>query len=252
MKNSIQVLLMVLFFVMTNEMVKAQCTNCGATTILATNPDISTAYGNNSALLNPRGVITTFSLKKKTIEGSSYIDEEWKEAKIVTVDNEVVPANARYNIEKDEIEVQIGLEMFVLEKKAIHRVYIGKMAFIPLPMVDEKTDEITKPYYELLSEGQIPLLLHHKSYIQEGKASTGMTEEIPSKRRVRTIYYVLEEDGNIPVKLGRNKKSILNLFGSKASEVEKYAKKNKLKFKKKEELSKIFSYYNSLFEEVDK
>jgi hypothetical protein len=59
-------------------------------------------------------------------------------------------------------------------------------------------------------------------------------------------YFLLRENGQIEEYLGK-KSDWLELMGSKAEDVEKYAKANRLDFDSKAELARIVAYYNSLF-----
>jgi hypothetical protein len=59
-------------------------------------------------------------------------------------------------------------------------------------------------------------------------------------------YFLLKEKGDIEEFLV-NKNDLLELMGKKSEEVEKYIKANRLHVDEKQDLTRIVSYYNSLW-----
>jgi len=66
-------------------------------------------------------------------------------------------------------------------------------------------------------------------------------------KRPSDVFFIGYKN-NTSTELPRRKKHFFRLFSSKAHEVESFVKKQKLRFKDKEDLIEIFIYYNSLKE----
>lgn len=97
-------------------------------------------------------------------------------------------------------------------------------------------------FYQRLVTGKSTLWKkNHKSLIDEKPYGSATVQ-----RNIlnNTTYYTGELTKLTKIKT--DKKSILSLFGDKASEVEAYIKKNKLGTKEDLDLIRIFDYYNSL------
>jgi len=97
-------------------------------------------------------------------------------------------------------------------------------------------------FYQKLVTGKSTLWKkNHKSLIDEKPYGSATVQ-----RNIlnNTSYYTGELTKLTKIKT--DKKSILSLFGDKASEVEAYIKKNKLGTKEDFDLIRIFDYYNSL------
>ncbi len=76
-------------------------------------------------------------------------------------------------------------------------------------------------------------------------AKLGFTRyEPPKLGRLKDEIYIAKN--NEAIELPKKKKDILNFFSHKSKEIELFAKKNKLSFKKSEDLIKIINYYNTL------
>ena len=69
-----------------------------------------------------------------------------------------------------------------------------------------------------------------------------MTKKAKTRYNVRTSYFVKKGDEWQKLRLSR--KYVLKLFGDQSDEVKKYAKENKLSFKRDKDLKKIFSQYS--------
>ena len=96
-------------------------------------------------------------------------------------------------------------------------------------------------FYDLLVTGNTSLLVRRTKNIQERAGHNGMEGEFHTKDK----YYIQQHSRYYQV---HSKKSVLQLFPDQKKELQKYARSNKLNFRKKREaaIMKLIQYYNSL------
>lgn len=197
----------------------------------------------NLTNLYSRMTVTSFdSSSSNDIKGDSYIVDDFRPAKLA---KDKKTFFVRYNAYKDEMEIQRGNDAYYLSR------------FYDLPITFIGTNEVYKMfdydkgkktgYFLLLNEGdKISLLLKQTiKFYEAHKAKTGYGKSEPKRleREDDVLYYSNKE--NIAVKLPKKKKDILGLLDSKEKDIESYIKQNDLNLKKKEDLVKLFSFYNS-------
>lgn len=163
---------------------------------------------------------------------------------LVTVDDADLKAHLRYNIFEDEMEFvrensiyylvkDVGRKVYFEDSKSTYKVlrYNGKLQ-----------------YFKVLITGNFVLLARHRvRYVEPRPAESGYDKDRPAKYlRLKDEIY-LGRDQQVITKLSGIKKSdFLELFGSRSQEIKSFLKKNKLSFKKVDDLEKIIGYYNTL------
>jgi len=175
--------------------------------------------------------------------GSSYITDEFQPAKISTDDKTYA---VRYNAYRDEMEIQHNNQNYYLTKTVgftitfitDNKVYQS----FPLPENAGKTG-----FFVVLAAGDKgTVLLREKiTFIEGSQSSTGYdSAQPPQFKRQKDTFYLYRN--GMATEITTKKKDFLNLFGAQSKQVESYMKKEKLNPKKAEDLSQIFTYYNSL------
>jgi len=109
-------------------------------------------------------------------------------------------------------------------------------------------DSSKKGFFNLLFNSEkISLLLKEKIIlIPEIKAKTGYDKyQPPTLSRSKDKLYIGYKN-NTTSELPSRKKDFFKVFSSNSKVIEEYAKKNKLGIKDKNDLIKIFEYYNSI------
>ncbi|MFC3562126.1 hypothetical protein [Pedobacter jamesrossensis] len=96
-------------------------------------------------------------------------------------------------------------------------------------------------YYQVIAEGKIPLFKKTSKFITESKQYNSASA---TKLFNTTYSYYYLQNGNL-IKISPNKKSIIALFGLKDEQLTEYIKKEKVDFKKDEDLNKLFTYFNN-------
>jgi hypothetical protein len=104
-------------------------------------------------------------------------------------------------------------------------------------------DESKEGYFEVCTKESCQLLLRREiTYHIVDDLEDGV---INDSYILEQSYYLLKP--NEPATLVRmNRKSVISAFCDKQEEVEKYIKKNKIRFKTRDDMVKVVEYYNSL------
>ena len=100
----------------------------------------------------------------------------------------------------------------------------------------------TKSYYQVIFDGGIKLLFKSYKTLIEVKPYNSPTTE--KKIIDNSVYYVL--NGNVMTKFKPSRKDFLEILNSKSNEIDAFIKKEKIDFKKHQDLTKVFAYYSTL------
>lgn len=178
--------------------------------------------------------------------------ELWHEGKIVLVQGDTLTGLVKYDLAQDLVQHASKdkvAEVYSARKVTFFEIYDTTVPkyrqFFTLPFAT--TGAYKAPiFFELLADGKMTLLARE---FLETKLVSSAYYYGPSysKTVLSHRYFFLNEDGSIQEFTGK-KNDLLDLFGKKSKEVEKYIKTNKLRFGEKEDMAKIVSFYNSLFE----
>lgn len=196
-------------------------------------------------LLNDNRSISSFDYRSKDLVGSSYIDKDFLPAKL-SVDGTIY--SMRFDAYKDEMEVEKENNKFYLKHSFDYTVtFLGTNKVYQVYKYQEKDLDKTGFFVVLFNGDKVSLLLKEKiQFYEEVIAKTGYDKyKPPSLKRENDKLYIGYKN-NVSKELPKKKNDILKLFSSKSKNIETFAKKNKLGFKKKEDLVKIFTHYSSL------
>jgi len=200
--------------------------------------------GSNQIL--ERTTINSFNLQSKELVGTSYINDDFLPAKLI--DGEEI-YYMRYNAYKDVFEVKRDDKIYYyLPKKFDYPVtFVGDKKIYQVFSYMENTNTTSGFFVVLTKEKNISLLLKEKINFHEEKKATSQLESYkpPTLKRAADMFFIGYKN-NTATKLPKKKKAFLKLFSSKSKDVGTYIKRNKLGFKNKEDLIKIFKFYDSL------
>jgi hypothetical protein len=187
-------------------------------------------------------VESTFS----DVTGSPYLLDDWSKG-IVEQGSKVSYKNVdlKYNLFKDELFFKNPKdgEMlgFVLPVTGFSLTLQDKIEIYRngFPEIDNFN---RKSYYQVLFDGGIKLLFKNHRTMQEVKPYNSPTTE--KKFIDNAIYYVFRD--NVMTKFKPSKKDFLEMFKSKSAEIADFIKNEKIDFKKHDDLTKVFVFYNTL------
>ncbi len=137
---------------------------------------------------------------------------------------------------KDEILLAFVLPVKSFSLEIGTETYLYRNGFPEIDNFGKKT------FYRVLFDGGITFLVKNYKTMMENKPYNSATIE---KKFVENNGYYVFKDGAMK-RFKPTKKDFLELFSTKASEIETFIKKEKIDFKNNSDLIKIFEYYSSL------
>jgi hypothetical protein len=150
--------------------------------------------------------------------------------------------NLRYNMYSQQMQfIKDNDTAAFARPEEIASLAIGDHQFIYAPYNAE--NELKDGYFEVLTQGECQLLLRREiTYHLVDDLDDGV---INDSYILEQTYY-LEKPDKPASRIGMNKKSMISAFCDKQDQVEKYIKKNKIRFKTQEDMVRVVDYYNSL------
>jgi hypothetical protein len=187
----------------------------------------------------PLGTYSYTEKEKLEILEKQYLHSEYHTAK---VDQYTSQAYLRFNLFNGQMEFTKGGTIYYLKKE--------KGRTVRFPDSNElykvyKTDGELE-FMKVAVKGTYSLLVKQsKRFIPPKKRTTSYGHHIKATfKRNKDLLYVKLADGNV-VRVPSKKSEFFALFGKKTKDVKAYMKKNKLGFKKLDDLKKVVAYLNS-------
>ncbi|MBL7871352.1 MAG: hypothetical protein JNM78_07060 [Cyclobacteriaceae bacterium] len=184
------------------------------------------------------------------LTGQQFAFEYWHTGKVVLDTGDTLRGNIKYEMQSDILQVQVDrkLESFTARKVLYFEIFDETVKryrnFYSLPF--SQAGQYKAPiFFELLEEGKLTVLCRESL---EYRTTSSSFYYYGNYNRIVLVnkYFLLKENGDI-VEFKGKKNDWYELMRSKAEEVERYVKSNRLDFDEKYELSRIISFYNSLF-----
>ncbi len=178
------------------------------------------------------------------VKGSAYLYPNYRLGAILQNDKVVAQNIAiKYNVYNDLFKGKVNIgtpedEAHQIIKSKEFKVRIGDQLFM---LGNDNT------YYQVIYAGDKASLLkkHSKTYYERIQATTSLTRTSPARYKDKSVYYMVDADGNYK-EFPTSKKKALKLFGEQQGAIKKFIKENKIKLSDDEDLKKLFEYYNSL------
>ena len=199
------------------------------------------------------GIKTYRSMKSggQGIVGEPFLDPEFKEGAVFFSDStKLEDVELRYNVYQDKMEVVFeGDTVGIQPSYRMTGLQLGDKIFINSLMYDEWTREFKYGYLELLINGKAMLLKKYEKSFKYNSFATKYNGGGGDRNfhfiDKEKLFYKKGVESAIQVK--KRKKKVLEIFGDHAEKIEEYVKENNLRYRKEEDLAKIFQYYNSEF-----
>ena len=181
----------------------------------------------------------------KNLVGSVYINDEFSKAKLSSHESFF---EIRYDAYSDEMEMKTPEDIRYLLKTPKLEIRFPDSDKTYGLYSNSNTSENKEGFFVIILKGdKFSLLLKEKViFTDEFVPKTGYEKYVaPTLKRTEDKFYIGYKN-NMANELPSRKNDVLSLFSGKSKDVKKYAKTNKLSFSKKDDLIKIFTYYNSL------
>ena len=163
-----------------------------------------------------------------------------------------------YNIVTEKMIAHQNNKLYeVLNKAMVDTVIVGKRKFVP----------DVKGFYEVLSEGPMPLFFQYtgkiaqpgkpagyggtsqlsntKSFIPQDMGSGVFNVRLPEDVIVNTEYFYWISINNEKFRF-QNERQFLKIFSGKEPEIKKFIKENKVKFENTEDVIKLAGFCSKL------
>ncbi|MEZ4900662.1 MAG: hypothetical protein R2822_02320 [Spirosomataceae bacterium] len=172
------------------------------------------------------------------IEGSPYLNDTWGRGTVKAKHNGKVYeiAKMRYDVYKDEVEYEENQKPYRFGGEISEFVTNEGLFRNGFPASESLTE---RTFYQVLYDGRVKLLKRTMVRIQSEKLYNSATE---TKRFLKESVLYLLKDGTM-TRLTKDKKSLLEAFGSKKAEIEQFIKTEKLKLSKEEDILQIVEKY---------
>jgi len=181
------------------------------------------------------------------VEGSPYLNEEWKQGTILLNGNEKIEGlQMRYNLYAQTFEVFENNQVYSLtEPTAFELIELENRLFFYNNK--ERDAKLPTGYFQLIYDGATKLFLKRSiDYLDAKKGTTPYhaSVEVPMLI-VKEAYFIKNSTGTvIPVGLRQN--SILSALADHRSEVKAYVKEKGLKLNKLQNVLILLEYYDTL------
>ncbi len=179
------------------------------------------------------------------VEGSPYLDKEFKPGRWRLANRSSQEASMRYNAYYDAIQLHQNGDTFFLRKSLDVEAEIEGRRYQFVDFLDHGNRK--SGYMTPLNQGNTVLYLRNtKILIPPHRPQHGYDLPKPPKFVSKMEYYLKQK--NKPAKPLQNlsRKEVFAVLWDRYSELRKYARQNKLNMRTKEEVIQVLKYYDTL------
>ncbi len=184
----------------------------------------------------------TVIAKRKEIEGNEFLFKNWNSFIILKneLGKETVLNNANFNTKVGTFALATKESIYLLDVVRYKKIIFNDKIFLNTYNPINKSRRYLETIYD---SNKFKFLKDHTLVIKETENAGGYI-----KGKIKYInkpkYYYSADNAFKEINL--KKTDILKLFEGKSDQILSFSKKEKLSFKKEDDLKKIFTYYNSL------
>lgn len=190
--------------------------------------------GNGSVIFNP----------PRPIDGTVYIFDNWKNNAIIETSKGQqlrLRNNLNFNAMRNAFESKMGRDsIFTFDFTSIEKMVVNNKTY---KNVYSPVDGGYRIFEVIAENNDFSIYKDYNVDIKEGNPNP-MLAQTNDKYMMKDTYYV--KKGKSFKKFKMRKSDFLKLAGDKSDNLEAFAKKNKLSFKREEDLEKIATYYSTL------
>ncbi len=171
-----------------------------------------------------------------------YMDPSFGVGSAELADGSILKGIFRYNIHSQKMQAIVEGDTFAFANPGeVSCLLIGEQKFIHTTFVRDD-GEVANSWFEVLCEGNCDLLLRRyiKYRVTDGDG------DLSNDQLYKLEEYYTRKDGGAVERLQLSKKAILSMLTDHRAEAERFIKVEHLKLKDREDLMKLYSYYNGL------
>lgn len=217
----------------------------GAGIIAAQTPMITSGAEFNSFMKSDLSYLEEQEARYAKIEGSPYLDEEFKPGGLVYKNKLFTNLQLRYNYYEGYFEFKTGdvVKFYDPRYTEVDTVWLESNKYIYIEHDNGKN--IRRNYMKLLYDGPVKVLSFKEIIMLDPEPASGYEAARSARFDPRPeVFYV--QFGEAPAVEFKNKRSIEEVFPDHGKELGKYAKSEKLRFRNPEDLVALVKYYNTL------
>lgn len=195
-----------------------------------------------------RTLAITIILMSISASAQKFSSEVWHKGFVVTVDQDTVRGDVRYDMETNIVLVSRNgvVQTFTSQKLFYVEIFDSLVEtyrqFYSIPY-NVKYDYQVPILFEVLYEGPLSLLSRESIVTETVNSSVYGTSFLQTV--VRNTFYFLDKQGTMKVFSGR-KQDLLTIMARKQGQVKDFIKKNKLDTDDVRDLIRVTAFYNSL------
>lgn len=237
--------------VMESEMVKEETTETKAETDnTLDNSDEIANFMRQGNITNGLSAGGAFYVGRKSqgtdIDGDVYLDSEIHRIILLTKSGEIIKTKGRYRVYDDQMEIHGKDGNLDVHKDMVQAVAVDDAVFVPRKLTDKKGKTDTY-WFQILSEGAMNLYKKYNMEIRRAdyNPALGSGNKNDYLFLDHKMYYEKGDADKLkPEVLKVGRASVLEALKRKKNAVNTYAKNNRIKWSKEEDLVKLFDFYN--------
>lgn len=182
------------------------------------------------------------------IEGNPFMYENFSPGEIKIKNDGIHKGLLRFDKYAGEIHFKKLDNVFAIAfPEKIEYIDIDGVRFIYSDYIlpNSKVKKNASTYFVQVVDGWCKLLIKKNTVLKESKPSVGIVEAKPAKFIDNKDSFFIKI-GDDPAELIQNNKTLLLALADKETQIATFIKKEKLSYKKIEDLKKIINYYNLL------
>ncbi len=184
------------------------------------------------------------SFRYADLKGSPYLDDEFERGAIELENNEIVELNLRLNVYDDELEFETDQGIYVLKNpEKMSHFFLGKSEYVYFE--SSNLAEEASGFFKWIAGDECLLLLKHRATYIPSVGAGAYEPATEAELRKESDTYFLSINGELPVKLKRKKKFILELIPSHKEEISRYIKEEKISLYKNNDLIDLVDFINT-------
>lgn len=185
---------------------------------------------------------TAVSGPRQNLDGGGFffLKDDWQQAVILSSGLERAEAEGRYDLRWDQILLRVDGQTVALLPAQTRAVALGEQLFVP------GITGAGSGWYELLADGSLRLLRRYRLEERTKDVQPGMLNQEGNVKLVVIDVLMVQQPGKAPEEFRPNRKRVLELFGRHATDVEQYATREGLGWRKEDHLRLLFDYYHQL------
>ena len=182
---------------------------------------------------------------KVSYDGTPYLEFKTNSSTLILNNDQTIDSlTIRYNIYHDQMEIERGGIYYVIPRqKELSSFQLADHLF--KYMIFSENNTVKTGNLEVLSAGKCSLFKQHHIFLAPAQGQRPYQDPKLAKFKSKTPVFFVGVDEKIPIRMD-NIKDFIALLPDHQDNVTKYIKKNKIKFRKQEDIIQVTEYYNSL------